>query len=112
MNNTEVIIEKTKDLLSGHCYAPLKEAAEKWMAAVGTDGENAAREAFIAGLKEGIMSIDEVIDLFEKDFMIEKFGAEQAKAIHDHAAEAKANGAVWCDCPACTKARTILEMLS
>ena len=36
-------------------------------------------------------------------------GAEQAKQVAAHAAEIKAAGAKYCDCPACAAAEAILE---
>lgn len=110
MKNQNVIEEKTNELLSGYCYEGLREAALNWQKSLGTEGENEASMAYISMLKESIMPIDEVIDLFAQPFMADTFGPEKAKAIHDHAVEVKANGGVFCDCPACTKAQEILSV--
>ena len=66
---------------------------------------------FIKQLKAGVASLDEVIDLFSKPEMKENFGEEAADQIRKHAEAMKAEGKLYCDCPACTKAREILRDL-
>ena len=66
---------------------------------------------FIKQLKEGIASLDEVIETFSKPDMKEKMGEEAAEQIRKHAEAMKAEGKTYCDCPACTKAREILRDL-
>lgn len=66
---------------------------------------------FIKQLKEGIASLDEVIDVFSKPEMKENVGEEAAEQIRKHAEAMKAEGKTFCDCPACTKAREILKEL-
>ena len=66
---------------------------------------------FVKQLKEGIASLDEVIDTFSKPEMKDKMGAEAAEQIKQHAEAMKAEGKTYCDCPACTKAREILKDL-
>ena len=66
---------------------------------------------FIKALKEGISSVDEVIDTFSKPEMKEKVGEEAAAQIKAHAEAIKAEGKKFCDCPACTQAREILREL-
>ena len=112
MGDQTVIIEKTKELLSGHCCEGLREAARNWLNALGTENESAAVETYKAVLDDSIMPIDAVIELFSSDVMKDKIPAEMIKAIHDHAVESKASGAEWCDCPACTKAQEIRALLS
>lgn len=187
-------VEKVKELLDGHVYAPLRETAEKWLAeadvkygdkiddlkgkaapakekldelkekatpameklgdaaekysefavdaneklrgvsekvAVKADefAEKAApameklkekaapavdkvlESEFIAKLKEGVASLDEVIETFSKPEMKKAMGEEAAEQIRKHAEEMKAQGKTYCDCPACTKAREILRDL-
>jgi len=65
---------------------------------------------FIKQLKEGVSSLDDVIDTFSKPEMKDKMG-EAADQIRKHAEEMKAQGKTFCDCPACTKAREILRDL-
>lgn len=109
MNNQGIIIDKTKELLGTHCYEGLKVAAEEWLAAIGTADVKKAGEKYVAVLEDSIVDIDSVIDLFTSDFGIEKFGSETASQIAAHAKEIKANGAKWCDCPACTAAKEVLK---
>ncbi len=66
---------------------------------------------FIKALKDGISSLDEVIDVFSKPDMKEKMGEEAAEQIKAHAEAMKAEGKQFCDCPACTQAREILRDL-
>jgi hypothetical protein len=66
---------------------------------------------FIKALKEGISSVDDVIDTFSKPEMKDKVGEEAAAQIKAHAEAIKAEGKKFCDCPACTKARAILRDL-
>lgn len=66
---------------------------------------------FIKALKDGISSVDEVIDTFSKPEMKDKVGEEAAAQIKAHAEAIKAEGKQFCDCPACTQAREILREL-
>ena len=188
-------INKVKELLDGHVYAPLKDAAEKWLAEAEdkygdkiddikekggeawdklsasaekfseksieanekltkagekftASAEKFAEKAgpkfeelkekaapkidelkdkakekaapvvdkvtemeFIKQLKNGVASLDEVIDTFSDPEMREKVGEEAAEQIKKHAEAMKAEGKKFCDCPACTKAREILKDL-
>ena len=179
MANKETV-DKVKSLLEGHCYAPLKEAAEKWLAEVDefmekndakaeelgaklndvTDklsakadeavakinesgiidkvsskasdaaakiseteafekvsakaNEAAAKLAeseFIEKLKEGIPTVDEMIELFGSEEGRKKFGDEMAGKIKAHAEGLKEKGEKFCDCEACQKAKAILKDL-
>ncbi len=104
-------IDKVKSLLEGHCYAPLKAAAEDWLAKVGTDAEEVAEKALKPLLKEGIATVDEMLVLFGSEEGRAKFGAELAEQIKGHAEELKAAGKKYCDCDACKKAMAILKDL-
>ncbi len=66
---------------------------------------------FIKQLKNGISSVDEVIDTFSDPEMRKSMGEEAAEQIKAHAEAIKAEGKKFCDCPACTKAREILKEL-
>ena len=66
---------------------------------------------FIKQLKNGISSVDEVIDTFSDPEMRKAMGEEAAEQIKAHAEAIKAEGKKFCDCPACTKAREILKEL-
>jgi hypothetical protein len=109
MRNQEIIIETTKKLLNTHCYEGLEAAANEWLEAIGTEGERKASEKYVSLLEESVVDVDTVIHLFTSDKWIEKIGSEQAAEIANHAKEIKANGATWCDCPACTVAMEVLK---
>lgn len=66
---------------------------------------------FIKQLKNGVTSLDEVIETFSKPEMKANVGEEAAEQIRKHAEAMKAEGKKYCDCPACTKAREILRDL-
>lgn len=109
MKNTEIIIERTKDLLSTHCYEGLKKAAEQWLDAVGTERETEASKKYVFELEDAVTDIDTLINVFGSDMAKENFGEEMANNIHSHAIEIKSKGAKWCDCPACTADLKVLE---
>lgn len=98
-------VEKTKKLLEGWCYPPLRAAAEAWLA--DPNAENAAKYTEL--LQEAIEPIDDLIAMTESKDGIAHFGAERAKAINEHAKEVKAAGGKYCDCPACSLALDILN---
>ena len=103
------LVEKTNQLLSGHVYAPLKEAAEKWLATL-EDGEAnaAATKEYIAQLQEGLMTADELEAFAASDAGKQVFGDKQGEVVA-HAQALKAAGKQYCDCPACTLAKEILD---
>lgn len=136
---TQETVKKVKELLEGHCYAPLKEAAEKWLDefdkfadandekavklaekmgdVAGNLGEKAEdatakllESELVAKLKEGIATADEMIDTFSTEEAKQKFG-DMADKIKAHGEELKAKGEKFCDCDACKKAREILKDL-
>lgn len=109
MKNQEAIIERTKELLSTHCYQGLREAAEQWLDAVGTEREAEASKKYVLALEDAVTDIDTLINTFGSDKAKERFGEERAKSIYSHAMEIKAKGAKWCDCPACTAGLKVLE---
>lgn len=86
-----------------------KAAAEQWLAAVGTAAEAEATKSFIAELEADIMPIDGLIAFAGSEAGVGVFGAELAKNILAHAEELKAQGAAYCDCPACAACKAILD---
>ena len=104
-------IDKVNKLLSGHCYAPLKEAAEEWLKQVGTNEEKEATDRMIPLLNDGIATVDEMLALFGSDEGKTKFGEELAGQIYTHAKDLQAKGEKYCDCDACKIALSILEDL-
>ena len=102
--------EQTAALIAAHsCSAEAKTAAGKWLAAVGTAEEAEATKAYIAEREADIMPIDGLIAFAGSEAGVGVFGAELAKNILAHAKEIKADGAAYCDCPACAACKAILD---
>lgn len=104
------VAEKLNDLLAAPmACAEVKEAARSWLAASGTDKEAEETKRLIAELEADIIPIDGLIAFAGSEAGVKVFGEEKSKEVHAHAKELKANGAVWCDCPACTAVAAILD---
>jgi hypothetical protein len=86
-----------------------KQAAKNLLDAIGTDKETEAGKILVAEAEEDICFIDGTIEFFGSEMGIKLFGAEIAKAKLEAAKEAKANGAVYCNCPGCTAAKNIID---
>ncbi len=110
MDKSELIETVNAMIAAPSCCQELKDAGRKWLAAVGTAGENAAFDALRAEIREDVCTLDQTIPFFESEAAARMFGAEKAEAMAAHAREIKANGAKWCDCPACSAGVRILEM--
>lgn len=106
----EKAIEKTKILLSDWCCDELKEAAQNWLNAVGTDGQKSAAEKYVSVLEDSIVSVDGMLEFLPTKEAKAKFGEETANKFYEHAKELKSQGAANCDCPACTAASAVLEL--
>lgn len=91
------------------CCPEAKEAGEKYLAALGTEGEAAAGKNLLAELEMDITTIDDLLAMLRSDAGKQFFGEEKAKAMTVHAEEIKAAGAKYCDCPACAAAEVILN---
>ena len=104
-------IDKVNKLLAGHCYAPLREAAEEWLKKVGSEVEKEATEKMIPLLKDGVATVDEMLGLFGSEEGKAKFGEEMAGKIYSHAKELQSRGEKFCDCDACKTAISILDDL-
>ncbi len=103
------VIEKTKQLIEAPtCSEEAKLAARAWLDAVDTDGEQEETRRYIAELEEDIMPIDNLMAFAGSEEGANYFGAETAKEIAAHAADIKAAGGQYCDCPACTIVAEIL----
>lgn len=104
------IIEKTRALiLAPTCSSETKEAAQRWLDAVGTAAESAETVKYIDELEEDIMPIDTLIGFARSQQGMAYFGEADAADIASHAEEIKAAGAKYCDCPACAIAAAILD---
>ena len=109
-NVLDSVVEKTKQLIEAPtCSNEAKAAAQAWLDAVGTTGEAAETEKYIAELEADIMPIDSLINFAQSDMGAKVFGAEKATEVAAHAKVIKAAGAKYCDCPACAACEAILE---
>ena len=105
----EYVVAKAKELIAApSCSAEAKEAAEAWIAAVGTDKQAEETKKFIAEMEEDIIPIDGLIAFAESDAGAKVFG-DKAKGVAEHGREIKAAGAKYCDCPACAAVEAILS---
>ena len=106
----EYVVAKAKELIvAPSCSAEAKEAAQAWIAAVGTDKQAEETKKFIAEMEEDIIPIDGLIAFAESDAGAKVFGPEKAKGVAEHGREIKAAGAKYCDCPACAAVEAILS---
>lgn len=106
----DFVTAKTNDLLAApSACQEVKAAATAWLAAVGTEKEAEETAKYIAELEADIMSIDGLIAFGETQLALQIFGAEGVKGLKAHAQELKANGAQYCDCPACAPCKAILD---
>ena len=104
------IVAKTRELMDAPtCSGETKEAAQKWLDAVGTGAQKAQTKAYIEELEADIMPIDGLIGFAESDAGSQVFGSDKAKDVAAHAKEIKAAGAKFCDCPACAAVEAILN---
>ena len=106
----EALAEKTRKLITMSHYAPLTEAAQKWLDTM-ADGEanKAATKAYIAALEDGIATIDESIAFAKSAKAKEIFGADAAAELLKKEQARKAKGEKFCNCPACALAQEILK---
>ena len=108
----DAIKEKVQAMISAYsCCAELKKVGQDWLDAVGTDGETAATQKLKAEIEADIMPIDGMISFAESELCQQMFGEKGAADMLAHGKEIKANGAVYCDCPACVYALEIRELL-
>lgn len=113
MMNQEVlnyVKEKTRELMaSPTCNGEAKASAEEWLAALGTEQEEAETKKYVEALKTYIMPVDMLIGFADSDMGAKVFGADKAKQVAAHGRDIKAVGAKYCDCPACAAVEAILE---
>lgn len=106
----DFMVEKTQELMgAATCSPETKAAAQTWLDAVGTDNETSATITYMAELEADIMPIDGLIGFAESETGAKVFGADKAIEVAAHAKEIKANGAKYCDCPACAAVKAILD---
>lgn len=99
-----------KDMIEAQsCYFGLREAGEAWLKAEDTALEEAAWKKLVAEAKADIMPIDELISFAASETGVKVLGREGAEMIFKHAQAIKAQGAEYCDCPACKGAAIVIE---
>lgn len=109
--NMSKVIEKVQGMISSPtCCAELKAAGQAYLDAVGTEKEAEAKEALLAEIEEDVMPIDGLIHFAGSEMGAKVFG-ERAADVLKHAEEVKANGGIYCDCPACADAVEVKELL-
>jgi hypothetical protein len=106
-----ILLDATKRLLA----APMsckeaKAAANAYLKSRGTPKEKAQLAAYIKELGEDITGIDDLVAFAGSSYAEKEFGKEGAKAFLAHAKALKESGARYCDCPACTAAKDILDL--
>ncbi len=104
--------EALKLLAAPSASAAAKEAAEKWIAAADTDAVEAASAEFKKVLMASIATVDELIAFAGSSACEEMMGKETAVGLLAHGKEIKAQGADFCDCPACSACYAIIKALS
>ncbi len=101
---------KTRELLDTPSRSEeVAEAARAWLGAAGTEKEAEETKRYIAILEENLEMVDDLISLVESEKGLGMFGAEVAKGLASHGKKIKAEGAKYCDCPACEVVAQILE---
>ncbi len=104
------LADKTRALIAvPHTYAPLKEAAQKWLDTMDDGEANAeATRAYIAALEDGLMTLDENEAFMNSPKGAEIFG-DKLPEMQAHVKALKDAGEKYCDCDACKLAKEILD---
>lgn len=106
------IIGKIREMISAPmCCNELKVKAEEYLTAVGTTREDKKFRDLIDEIKADIIPVDAMVKFMGSPQAVEVFGEEKAKDFYAHAKMLEANGAQFCDCPACTSGQEILKAL-
>ena len=104
MTHTQVK-ELVQALLDARTSNPtVKEFAQSWLDAEGTPEQKELTKQLVSVAEQNIALIDETIDFA---------GSERATQILNllqHAKDIKAEGAEFCDCPACVAAKNIIDL--
>ena len=104
----EYVAETSKELIQApSCSQEAKDAAKAWLDAVGTDREEEETKKYFAELEEDIVTVDGLIAFAESEAGAKVFG-DKAPGVAEHARQIKAEGAKYCDCPACAAVEAIL----
>ena len=88
----------------------VKEFAQSWFAAEGTEKQAELTKQLVSVAEQNIALIDETIGFAGSELATQILGEEGAANLLQHAKEIKAQGAEFCDCPACVAAKNIIDL--
>lgn len=107
----EKVVKETEALIAaGSVCKEAKEAATRWLKAVGTSEEKEETVRYVKELEEDLESIEDLLAFTSSPLCEQLFGKERAELFRKHAEELKNSGATHCDCPACTACANILAL--
>ena len=109
MNTQELKAIVTSIIEAPSCCPEMKQVGQEWLEAAGTDKETAATEKLLAEAKADIITIDALIGFTASEAGVKLFGPDFATQLHEHGVEIKAQGAEYCDCPACAGCLQIIK---
>ena len=88
----------------------VKEFAQSWINAEGTPKQEELTKQLVSVAEQNIALIDETIGFAGSELATQILGEEGAANLLQHAKEIKAEGAEFCDCPACVAAKNIIDL--
>lgn len=88
----------------------VKEFAQSWLDAEGTPEQKELTKQLVSVAEQNIALIDETIDFAGSERATQILGKEGAANLLQHAKDIKAEGAEFCDCPACVAAKNIIDL--
>ena len=88
----------------------VKEFAQSWINAEGTPKQEELTKQLVSVAEQNIALIDETIGFAGSELATQILGEEGAANLLQHAKEIKAQGAEFCDCPACVAAKNIIDL--
>ena len=110
MTHTQVK-ELVQALLDARTSNPtVKEFAQSWLDAEGTPEQKELTKQLVSVAEQNIALIDETIDFAGSERATQILGNEGAANLLQHAKDIKAEGAEFCDCPACVAAKNIIDL--
>ena len=92
------------------CSQEARQAAQAWLDALDTPRQEEETRKYLAELAEDVVTVDGLIAFAQSPAGEQVFGPEGAAKLADHGRQLKADGAAYCDCPACAAAAAILAM--
>ena len=103
----QILIERLKTAsASPSCSDVVKQAVKVYLASLAF--EKIAVDNLLAALEDNLVDVDEMLSLPHDD-AVKYFGVEGAKKFKATAEALKASSAQYCNCPACTVAREVLD---